>query len=318
MSRYWQFAVVALAASASAQLPQQSDEARAKEAAEMAAYNAKPDTPGTGAFPALKEEDPTLPAHTVYRPADLGRVGARQLGIVAWGNGACSKDGASVRFHLSEIASHGYVVIAPGTILSGPGAKVQPPAPKHTPTPEDYTSVEQVRQGIDWAIAQNANPKRPYFGKIDPAKVAVSGFSCGGIQALKLAGDPRVKAVVVHNSGLLPDGSPPMAFIATTKSLLDDLKTPVIYIQGGPSDIAYQNGRDDFGRITKVPAFMLNEDTGHGGTFLQDNGGRAAKVAVAWLDWQLRGDPVAAKMFMGDDCGLCRDPAWTIERKNLP
>lgn len=318
MLRYWSVVLVALAVGASAQLPPQSDDARAKEAAEMAAYHAKPDTAGTGAFPSIKEEDPTLPRHTVYRPADLGKVGAGQLGIVAWGNGGCSKDGASARFHLAEIASHGYLVIAPGSILTGPGTMRQPPAPPHAPTPDDYTSIEQVRQSIDWAIAQSSNPKSPYFQKIDPTKVAVSGFSCGGIQALKLAGDPRVKAIVVHNSGLLPDGSPPMAFISTTKVLLNTLRLPIIYIQGGPTDIAYENGKDDFRRITKVPAFMLNQDTGHGGTFLQENGGRAAAVAVAWLDWRLRGDAQAAKMFVGKNCGLCTDPAWSIERKNLP
>ncbi|HZV58576.1 MAG TPA: hypothetical protein VFF89_12985 [Sphingobium sp.] len=318
MPKYWGIALLALASGAVAQLPPQDDAARAREAAAMAAYHAKPDTPGTGAFPALKEEDPSLPDHTIYRPADLSRVGKGQLGVVAWGNGACSKDGASARFHLAEIASHGYLAIAAGSILTGPGAKPQPPAVPHEPTPEDYTSVEQVRQGIDWALAQNADPKSPYFGKIDPAKVAVSGFSCGGIQALKLASDPRVKAVVIHNSGLLPDGSPPMAFIFTSKALLETLRTPIIYIQGGKTDIAYDNGRDDFQRISKVPAFLLNQDTGHGGTFLEDNGGRAATVAVAWLNWQLRGDPAAAKMFMGADCGLCRDSAWSIERRNLP
>ena len=318
MPRLWSVVLIALASSASAQLPPQSDEARAREAAEVAAYNAKPDTRGTGAFPSIKEEDSSLPAHTIYRPADLSRVGEGKMGVVAWGNGGCSKDGASSRFHLAEIASHGYLVIAPGSILTGPGTMPLPPVAPHAPTPDDYTTVEQVRQGLDWALAQNADAKSPYFGKIDPKKVAVSGFSCGGIQALKLASDPRVKAVIVHNSGLLPDGSPPMAFITTTKSLLDTLKTPIIYIQGGRTDIAYDNGKDDFQRITKVPAFLLNQDTGHGGTFLKDNGGRAATVAVAWLNWQLRGDAKAAKMFIGKDCGLCRDPAWSIERKNLP
>lgn len=317
MTKLWRMALIVLASGAVAQPPTVADETRAREAAEMAAYNAKPDTAGTGAFPAIKEEDPTLPAHTIYRPRDLGKVRSAQLGIVAWGNGACSKDGASARFHLAEIASHGYLVVAAGSILSGPGTKPVPPAPPHAPTPDDYTTVEQVRQGIDWAIAQNSNPQSRYFRKIDPSKVAVSGFSCGGIQALKLASDPRVKTIVIHNSGLLPDGSPPMAFISTTKALLNTVKTPIIYIQGGPKDIAYANGKDDFQRIGQVPAVLLNQDTGHGGTFLQDNGGRAAAAAVAWLDWQLRGDARARKMFVGKDCGLCTDAAWTIERKNL-
>jgi hypothetical protein len=42
---------------------------------------------------------------------------------------------------------------------------------------------------------------------------------------------------------------------------------------------------------------------------------RAAAAVVAWLEWQLRGDANAAKMFVGNDCGLCRDPAWKFEAK---
>ena len=62
--------------------------------AAMAAYHKLPDTPGTGAFPAIKAEDPAFPGHVVYRPADLGRLGGRKLPIVLWGNGGCTDDGA--------------------------------------------------------------------------------------------------------------------------------------------------------------------------------------------------------------------------------
>src|SRR5580765_5435707 len=71
--------------------------------------NNGPDTPGTGRFPATKEEVVSLPAHVVYRPKDLTALGATKLGVVAWGNGGCSDDGASTRLHLLEIASHGYL-----------------------------------------------------------------------------------------------------------------------------------------------------------------------------------------------------------------
>src|ERR1051325_4423336 len=74
--------------------PQQTPEEKARSDAHQAAYAKMPDTPGTGAYPAMKEEDPGLPDHVVYRPADLAKVGKGQLGLVGWGNGACSKDGA--------------------------------------------------------------------------------------------------------------------------------------------------------------------------------------------------------------------------------
>ena len=109
---------VALAAQQTA--PPQPDPAALARQAEL---NKRPDTPGTGRFAAMKEEVASLPRHVVYRPKDLAALGNTKLGVVAWGNGGCSDDGASSRFHLLEIASHGYLVIASGRILSGPGAR---------------------------------------------------------------------------------------------------------------------------------------------------------------------------------------------------
>jgi hypothetical protein len=102
------------------------------------------------------------------------------------------------------------------------------------------------------------------------------------------------------------------------KDVLQTLHTPVIYIQGGPTDIAYANGMDDFTRVAHVPIAIANLPVGHGGTFQEPNGGAAASVAVSWLNWQLRGDAASAKRFMGADCGLCQDTRWTFERKQFP
>ena len=79
--------------------PPQPDRAALERQAEI---NKRPDTPGTGAFPAMKEEIASLPRHVVYRPKDLSALGRTKLGVVAWGNGGCSDDAASSRFHLLE------------------------------------------------------------------------------------------------------------------------------------------------------------------------------------------------------------------------
>lgn len=284
----------------------------------MEEMNRRPDNVGTGAYPALKEEVASLPGHVVYRPADLAAMGSQKLGVVAWGNGGCSPDGASSRFHLLELASHGYLVIAAGKILSGPGA---PPreAPAEGQQPARTTSAD-LTSALDWAFAENERAGSPYFGKIDPDQVAASGFSCGGLQALEVAADPRIDTLVLQNTGILnqqPEN--PLAGMANLDK--DDLKaihTPTIYILGGDTDIAYVNGMDDFKRIDHVPVAAANLlGAGHGGTYSQENGGVAAQVAVRWLDWQLRDDPEAAKYFVGADCKLCTDPAWAFEAKGL-
>jgi hypothetical protein len=272
-----------------------------------------PDTPGTGAYPAIKEELASLPDHVVYRPANLAALGALKLGVVAWGNGGCSDDGASARNHLLELASHGYLVIASGRIYSGPGAHPAPSPPKPFPR----TPTVALTEAIDWALAENKRQGSAYFGRIDPAAIAVAGFSCGGLQAALVANDPRVATLIMQNTGTYEGERATMPGLKVPKSTLKSFHTPVLYILGGPTDVAYQNGMEDFRLIDHVPVAVANLPVGHGGTYHEPNGGAAAQVALAWLNWQLRGDTRAASQFVGPDCGLCRDGKWTLEKKNL-
>lgn len=278
----------------------------------------QPDNVGSGAWPALKEEVESLPQHVIYRPRDLAALGTQKLGVVAWGNGGCSDDGASSRFHLLELASHGYLVIANGSVYSGPGARERPagdaPPPGQLVT---RTRSTQLIDALDWALAENARPGSPYFGRIDDNQIALSGFSCGGVQALRHAGDPRVDTLVLMNTGLFNEGPSPLPEMDLTKDALAALHTPTLYILGGESDIAYANGMDDFQRINHVPVAVANLPVGHGGTYHLENGGSAAQVAVNWLQWQLRGDPAARRWFVGENCTLCSDADWTLESKGL-
>ena len=101
------------------------------------------------------------------------------------------------------------------------------------------------------------------------------------------------------------------------KAILDDVKVPVIYILGGPTDIAYENGMDDFSRLNDIPVVAINYPVGHGGTYSQLHGGEFSIPATAWLQWQLKGDNEAAKMFQGESCGISTREGWTIEKKNI-
>jgi dienelactone hydrolase len=299
--------------------PPSAEERAATMAAMRERHNAIPDTPGSGAHPAIKEEVSSLPDHVVYRPADLGKLGSLKLGVYIFGNGACSDDGASARLHLLEIASHGYVAIAPGRIRNGPGA-VPPSAARTQPSddagnpahlPKPPTSADDLLSALDWVLAQNSDARSPLHGKVDTGAIALSGFSCGGLQALQIASDPRVKTLIVMNSGIFRDSKQGINGIHVSKSLLDKLHTPTLYILGGETDIAYENGMDDVARIRHVPVYVGNlKGVGHGGTYWEPNGGKAAAAVVGWLEWQLRGDEQAKSLFVGKDCGLCKDSAW--------
>jgi hypothetical protein len=187
---------------------------------------------------------------------------------------------------------------------------------------ENFTSLPgssvKLLDGLDWAVAESDRQGGAYYGKLDTGKVAVAGQSCGGLQAMEASPDPRVTTTLMFNSGVLNSVPPAgMTLPTVTKDALKQLHGPVAYFNGGESDVAYANAMDDFSRIDRVPVVMLNQDVGHGGTFREPHGGSVTAPAVAWLKWQLKGDSNAALMFRGENCGICQDPTWEIQTKNL-
>lgn len=262
---------------------------------------------GTGAFKAIMYTDEGLTTHTIFRPEELSPFGEKiKLPIIAWGNGACANSPWEHINFLSEVASHGFLVIAIG------------PMPEEGERGGGRSTASQLLDAIDWAIAQNGDPSSPFYNKVDVTRIAVSGMSCGGLQTLEVAPDPRVTTVVVCNSGIIGGGGGMPGMPALTKDHLNKLHTPTLYLLGGESDIAYNNGMDDYQRINHVPVFVANMDVGHGGTYGQPHGGEFAVVATAWYKWQLKGDQEAGTMFTGNPSKLSQSDIWTVDKKNLP
>ncbi|MDR7320596.1 MULTISPECIES: cellulose binding domain-containing protein [Catenuloplanes] len=243
---------------------------------------------GSGPYPADYETSAGLPDHTVYRPQNLP---AERLPVLVWGNGGCASNGTAQVNFLREIASHGFLAIANGA-----------------PNGSGSTTARMLTQSIDWAFAENARAGSRFYGRIDTSAVAVAGFSCGGLEAYAVSDDPRVTTTLIFSSGLLNDAD---------DYQLRRLTKPIAYVIGGPSDIAYPNAIDDWGKLPSgLPAFMGNLDVGHGGTYDQANGGEFGRVAVLYLRWRLKGDTAAGTAFVGAGCGLCGGP-WQVRQRNL-
>ena len=244
---------------------------------------------GSGPYPADYETSTSLANHTIYRPQSLP---AQKMPVLVWGNGGCAANGTGQQNFLREIASHGFLAIANGS-----------------PNGSGSTTSQQLTQSIDWAVAENGRPGSKFYGRIDTGKIAAAGWSCGGLEAYAISNDSRVSTTMIFSSGLLNDAD---------DYQLRRLTKPIAYVIGGPSDIAYPNAMDDWGKLpSTLPAFMGNLNVGHGGTYDQTNGGEFGRVAVLYLKWRLQGDNTAGANFVGSACGLCRSGQWQVMQRNL-
>jgi hypothetical protein len=273
-------------------------EPKAASFKQIMGYQNLSEPPTTGPHKAVLEEDPSFPDWTIYRPETLGET---LHPVLAWGEGGCLKNGTLYGNWLLELASHGYIALADG-----------PP----TEAGSDPVGAG-MRQGadgkalisaIDWLIAENDRPCSRFYHKVATTKLAVAGQSCGGLMALYSAGDKRITTAIIGNSGLF----------AADQATYSALHSPIAYLIGGPNDVAYQNAERDFMNINNVPIFYANMSVGHGGTWNAHNGGEFGRVGTAWLNWQLKDDMAASKLFVGPDCELCKSPSmWTVEKKML-
>ncbi len=245
---------------------------------------------------------PGINQGTIFRPADLG--GAEKYPIFVWGEGGCSEDGLSNSAAMAEIASHGYFVIADGT-PNGSGNRTQ-----------DRSMLAAMAAPlvayIDWAIAENDKPCSAYYHSLDPTKIAANGFSCGGLMSQAMVLDPRIVTWGVNSSGMK----------GADQSYYDMIKTPVLFVEGGSGDIAYDGGQEGYTAIAKlnVPVLWLSKDLGHGGDLFAARGGDFTKIDVAWLNWWLKGDETATGkgLLVGASCPYCSNSAWEYQSAHIP
>ena len=260
------------------------------------------DDGGSGMFKAIAVKEAEMPDFVVYRPKDLLHAHARKgdLPLLVWANGACLNSSVGYERMLSEIASHGYVVMAVGEMEERPGSHQQ-----------SHTESSELRRGLDWILGQVAEKESDYYRMIDTSLVAAAGHSCGGAQVLANAADPRLKTLMIMNAGM---GDMEMA--GASRASLLQIHCPVLYVTGGESDVAYGNARKDFERIGHVPVCWANHPaSGHGGTYGDKYGGDYGRVVLRWLEWQLRGQKDSSRVFFEEKPEGFH--GWEMKAKNF-
>jgi dienelactone hydrolase len=145
--------------------------------------------------------------------------------VFIWGNGACSADGTSAQNFLKQIASFGFLAISAGR--PGQGGS---------------STVDWMREAVNWA----ANGGSSGYN-IDPKRIMVGGYSCGGTEAYDFINDDRVASIGIFNSGLL-----------SNYDSARTIRKPVLFALGGPSDIAYGNVGSLYPRLAEASPSSCN------------------------------------------------------------
>lgn len=277
------------------------------------------DDGGTGAYKAVMTDDARLPGFTIYRPADLQTTAKVEgpLPVVLFGNGGCQRTSYGYHNFLTDIASHGYVILAVGPwndgTIEAEDVWKQDDA-THALKVADAKGL--VNTALNWLSAENQRPGNDYYHAVNTENVAAMGQSCGGLQALIMGtmGDARIKTTVALNSGANSPGD--LLDKMISKDDLKKLSAPIIYILGGSTDGATPNGSDDYRLIDHVPAVVALYEAGHMGTYAEPHGGTFAKMTRAWLNYQLKGDPRREALFRYEETGN-EFEGWTIHSKNF-
>jgi dienelactone hydrolase len=302
-------------------LPVQPADGSREQALRFADWNLHPYA-GSGPFAAVREEPPSLPTHTVYRPADLSKT--PKLPVLLWANGGCRNTSVEFTRFLGELASHGYLVVAigrstiPFLVIHGSITAVAEEKDANG-DPLIISDPASLIKGLDWAVSENGRKDSELYGKVDTAKVAAIGQSCGGPQAFRAARDTRITTVVALNSSFPTAASAGMVGGVDDGWTAEKLTIPAALFTGGPADSGFNGAEQCYKALAStLPVLKASLNTvGHTGAYPMPDL-RWSGAVLAWFDWQLKGDRRAMTMFTGPDCVLCKDPDWWIDTRNIP
>lgn len=237
--------------------------------------------------------DNMVPHFNVYRPKDLGQGYCHP--VITWGNGTNDQpepnppgcpSGSCGHYKtlLNQLASHGFVVVAS---LSSQTAK-------GTPLP-------QVA-GVDWMIAENANPASALYHRLDIAHIGATGHSQGGAATTMSGADPRIVAI---------------APICGSRANIT-LHGPALLLCGGAdTTVPCSSVQTAYDSISTVPV-MLGELAGvtHG-SWIGSIKDPVMVGVTGWMRVHLMNDTGNRSMFYGASCKTCSDSKWKIQRKMM-
>jgi hypothetical protein len=212
--------------------------------------------------------------YTIFRPACM--KDGETYPVITWANGTCGLTQGYAPL-LSTVASHGFVVFASNSTWTG-----TPP-----------TNMVQLR-ALDYAKSLNEDPTSVLYQKLNLDKIGAMGHSQGAGATVTAASDSRIKSLIVWNTGT--SNNKPFLDVSGERDVTSTTPASMAMATGNAPQpgawIYYHQVLQTGGRTTGHLVLMEQPD-------------RVVDMAVAWWQYQLNGDQEAAKMFLGDSCGLC-------------
>jgi hypothetical protein len=154
-------------------------------------------------------------------------------------------------------------------------------------------TAAQMNAAIDYALRLASDPTSGDCGKIDTTKIGSTGYSLGGMGAISVGSDARITST----------------FVFASNGNVKSLKAPWGVI-GGDADTTFN--------WTSISAAVTGSTQSAFGAALVgiDHNGvagqpKSQQAYIAWMRWRFMGDQAGHDMFVGANCTICTDAAFS-------
>jgi pimeloyl-ACP methyl ester carboxylesterase len=217
--------------------------------------------------------------YTLFRPKNLEN--GRKYPVITWGDGTCSNPQTFATI-LKHLASHGFLVIASNYRQVGDGTV--------------------MLHAVEFILSENENAQSALYGKVDTKMIGATGHSQGSMATVTVGADERIIATVPIQGA--------------NASAIKAVKGPTFLIAGEKDTTVAPSGIESAFNAAAVPA-VYGLALGADHTMPPVSPAPILGPITAWFKIHLANDTTARGMFYGDACTLCKDPLWTVKRKNL-